>query len=154
MAERFSPLKSISRWRPPPRPDRRLSLPRIWTQPAPGRCKKLRRIRAAYEKAREYLSSLLDRETEATSARDVSISWRMGSMAIRADEAGRSRASRQILLFYLRNRSRQRTFDIDQRRRFSVLLNAICGFNRPAQSEVAEDVIACSPFAVKCDDHI
>ena len=48
---------------------RQLSLPRIWTQPPPCSCKKLRRIRAAYEKAREYFNGLLGRETEATTAR-------------------------------------------------------------------------------------
>lgn len=47
---------------------RRLSLPRIWTD---LRLTDVRigRIRVSYEKAREYFRSLLDRETEASSAR-------------------------------------------------------------------------------------
>ena len=42
--------------------------------------------RAAYEKAREYFSSLLDRETDA---KTVQVFQSIGRLAIRTDEAGR-----------------------------------------------------------------
>jgi hypothetical protein len=107
--------------------------------------------RAAYEKAREYFSSLLDRETEATTVQVFQIDF----MAIRADEAGQF--PRVMANSSLLPREPEPPENVKMKRRRILRVGeciTICSSDRPAHSDVAKYGIPCSPFAVTCDDHI
>jgi hypothetical protein len=105
-------------------------------------------VQRTSKQKRNCNARLRDRSNDRSS---ISIDWQIGSMAIRADEAGGSPASGQILLLPQEPEPPE-TLDVDQRRRSSARLNNC--YLQFRSSGVAKYGIPCSPFAVTCDDHI